>query len=196
LKKRLKHHFIHLIIGLFILSVGAVWTNQKTIQTLITERETNNKQANFKPSYLFETQTLDNLRRATQAHIVLQFQDMATSQKRPSHINYDPVGWHNYKFKLPNSSKKAWLFDRGHLVGYQFCHENDLATNLVPETKWLNAGNYNGMADTNSESMLFYENKLADWLKTYPDKWLDYQVSAIYRKNELIPRHIKLIYKG
>lgn len=70
------------------------------------------------------------------------------------------------------------------------------ARNLVPETAYMNAGALSGMDDSNTSSMLFYENRLAAWLRMNPDKWLDYTVTPIYKDNELLPRQVQLNYVG
>lgn len=111
-------------------------------------------------------------------------------------MTYDPVGWHNYKFFYGDGKKEAWLMSRGHLIGYQFSGLNDEKRNLVPMTNWLNAGNYSGTDDQNQSSMLYYENRLDSWLANHPNYYLDYKVTPIYQKDELIPRQIELQYVG
>lgn len=143
----------------------------------------------FKATYQIKLSPLDSLQRATGAQIQLQAKHLAT-QKREPRLSYNPVGWHNYKFN------GHWLMNRGHLVGYQFSGLNDEPKNLVPETAMLNAGSLYGMNDSNPKSMLYYENRLAIWLKTHPNDWLNYQVTPIYKENELIPRQIALSYQG
>jgi|GEM_PF-2494484 len=143
----------------------------------------------FKGKYQLKLSPLDPLGRATGAHIQLQAKDLPT-QKREPRLSYNPVGWHNYKFN------GHWLMNRGHLVGYQFSGLNDEPKNLVPETAYLNAGSLSGMDDSNTKSMLYYENRLAIWLKTHPSQWLSYQVTPIYQGNELIPRQVSLSYQG
>ncbi len=138
---------------------------------------------------------VDRLGRAQGAHIQLRERD-EPRQKRASRITVDPVGWHNYKLPYGDGSQKAWLMSRGHLVGYQFSGLNSERRNLVPMTNWLNAGNYRGMDDSNSNSMLYYENRLDDWLAQHPNDWLDYEVSPIYKGSELIPRQIRLRFVG
>ena len=44
--------------------------------------------------------------------------------------------------------------------------------------------------------MLYYENHLAKWLKTHKGYRLDYQVTPLYRNDELLPRQIRLAYVG
>jgi len=133
--------------------------------------------------------------RATGAHIQLKDSDEPTEKREPK-ISYNPVGWHNYNFYYGDGSKKAWLMNRGHLIGYQFSGLNDEKKNLVPMTNWLNAGNYSGTDDQNQSSMLYYENRLDSWLANHPNYYLDYKVTPIYQKDELIPRQIELQYVG
>ena len=118
---------------------------------------------------------------------------------RESKINVDPVGWHNYRFKYEDESgkvKKAYLMNRGHLIGYQFSGLNSEIKNLVPMTRYLNAGT---MSDSktdanNPNGMLYYENALAKWLKKNQNMYLDYCVVANYTDNELVPRTVTLYW--
>ncbi|HFI0701031.1 TPA: DNA/RNA non-specific endonuclease [Streptococcus suis] len=137
----------------------------------------------------------DPLGRATSAHIQLQDKDEPKKQREPR-IKFTPVGWHNYKMTFGNQGKKSWLFNRGHLIGYQFSGLTDEGKNLVPLTAWTNSGNYKGTDDSNIEGMLYYENRLDSWLANHPHYWLDYKVTPIYTGDELIPRQISLQYVG
>ncbi|HEM5461901.1 DNA/RNA non-specific endonuclease [Streptococcus suis] len=137
----------------------------------------------------------DTLGRATSAHIQLQDKDEPKKRREPR-IKFTPVGWHNYKITYGNQGKKSWLFNRGHLIGYQFSGLTDEGKNLVPLTAWTNSGNYKGTDDSNFESMLYYENRLDSWLANHPHFWLDYKVTPIYSGDELIPRQISLQYVG
>ncbi|HFR3978017.1 TPA: DNA/RNA non-specific endonuclease, partial [Streptococcus suis] len=137
----------------------------------------------------------DHLGRATSAHIQLQDKDEPKKRREPR-IKYTPVGWHNYKFAYGNQGKKSWLFNRGHLIGYQFSGLADEGKNLVPLTAWTNSGHYKGTDDSNIEGMLYYENRLDNWLANHPHFWLDYKVTPIYSGEELIPRQILLQYVG
>ena len=149
----------------------------------------------FKNEKQLELGELDSKSRATGAHIQLKDRDEPT-EKRESKLTYDPVGWHNYKFFYGDGKKEAWLMSRGHLIGYQFSGLNDEKRNLVPMTNWLNAGNYSGTDEQNQSSMLYYENRLDSWLANHPNYYLDYKVTPIYQKDELIPRQIELQYVG
>ncbi len=149
----------------------------------------------FKNEKQLELGELDSKSRATGAHIQLKDSDEPTEKREPK-ISYNPVGWHNYKFFYGDGKKEAWLMSRGHLVGYQFSGLNDEKKNLVPMTNWLNAGNYSGTDDQNQSSMLYYENRLDSWLANHPNYYLDYKITPIYQKDELIPRQIELQYVG
>ena len=149
----------------------------------------------FKSEKQLELGELDSKNRATGAHIQLKDSDEPTEKREPK-ISYNPVGWHNYIFYYGDGSKKAWLMNRGHLIGYQFSELNDEKKNLVPMTNWLNAGTYYGTDNTNQESILYYENRLDSWLANHPNYYLDYKVTPIYQKDELIPRQIDLQYVG
>jgi len=140
----------------------------------------------------------DKQHRATDSHIQLSYAEKPTAKRAPR-LEYNPVGWHNYRFKYEKSNgkiSKEWLFNRGHLVGYQFSGLNDESRNLVPETAYLNCGALKSMNTSNKKSMLYYENHLASWLKQNKGYRLDYQVTPMYRKNELLPRQIRLAYIG
>lgn len=141
---------------------------------------------------------LDSLGRATYGHIRLKYSDKPQDGTE-SKINVDPVGWHNYRFKYEDEHgkvKKAYLMNRGHLIGYQFSGLNSEIKNLVPMTRYLNAGTMaDSKTDTNNPNgMLYYENALAKWLKNNPNMYLDYCVVANYTGNELIPRTVTLYW--
>lgn len=141
---------------------------------------------------------LDSLGRATYGHIRLKYSDKP-QDGRESKINVDPVGWHNYRFKYEDEHgkvKKAYLMNRGHLIGYQFSGFNSEIKNLVLMTRYLNAGTMaDSKTDTNNPNgMLYYENALAKWLKNNPNMYLDYCVVANYTGNELIPRTVTLYW--
>ncbi|MGO0154521.1 DNA/RNA non-specific endonuclease [Leuconostoc mesenteroides] len=140
----------------------------------------------------------DSQNRAVDAHIQLNYTDEPTA-KQATKLNYNPVGWHNYKFKYKKANApigKSWLFNRGHLIGYQFSGLNDEAKNLVPETAYLNTGALKKSNASNKKAMLYYERGLTKWLRNNKSSRLDYQVTPMYGGNELLPRQIRLSYVG
>ncbi|MGQ7364356.1 DNA/RNA non-specific endonuclease [Streptococcus suis] len=184
-----KIRIICLLILVFVFSGIPVHANQTNIDypslNLLT----------FKKEKQLVLGEFDSLGRATSAHIQLQDKDEPKKRSEPK-IKYNPVGWHNYKLAYGNQGKKSWLFNRGHLIGYQFSGLKDEGKNLVPLTAWTNSGSYKGTNSNNSEGMLYYEKRLDSWLAIHPNFWLDYQVKPIYTGNELIPRQVVLQYVG
>lgn len=182
------------VIGL--MGIGPVAADQTYRDATLTGVE--QRPLTFSPSKQLVLGEHDDKQRATDAHIQLANADKPTT-KRAARLTYNPAGWHNYRFKYEKSNgkiSKEWLFNRGHLVGYQFSGLNDEPKNLVPETAYLNAGALKSMNAANKQAMLYYENHLAKWLKTHKGYRLDYQVTPLYRNDELLPRQIRLAYVG
>lgn len=136
---------------------------------------------------------LDQLNRSTFAHIRLkdEHEPGRNGEKRNERINVDPAGWRNYKLN------GKWINDRLHLVGYQFSGLNDELRNLVPGTAYLNRGTEGkGMNDSIPDSMLFYENRLDQWLAKHKDSELDLYVAPIYEGDNLTPTAIYMQWVG
>lgn len=178
---------IFLVLLSFILSGLSAKANQNSYNSLNV--------MTFNGSKQLVLGEFDHLGRATSAHIQLQDKDEPKKRREPR-IKYNPVGWHNYKMAYGNQGKKSWLFNRGHLIGYQFSGLTNEGKNLVPLTAWTNSGQYKGMDDSNIEGMLYYENRLDSWLANHPNFWLDYKVTSVYSGEELIPRQLLLQYVG
>lgn len=144
-------------------------------------------------------QSLDNLGRAVDGHIQVKASQLPQESREPK-LKYNPVGWHNYKFlykSKDNTLQETWLMNRGHLIGYQFSGLNDVGDNLTPMTHYLNAGRIGkGMDASNTDAMLYYETQLRQWVEQNPKMSLDYQVTPLYKDNELLPRQIRLSYIG
>lgn len=136
---------------------------------------------------------LDKYKRAQGSHIQLDKWQLP-KRKRSPYLTVRPSGWHNYKYYY--DGKTGWLFNRGHLVGYQFCGLDQDIRNMITQTAYVNQGSLNGMDDNNSKGQLFYENRLAYWIKSHPQDKLDYAVIPLYHGKELVPRQIKFYFVG
>lgn len=183
----------------------------KTTNLVKQFREKSNKgtvhltkaQANFikpykyQPSKIFKMMPRDSYGRALAAHIQLN-ESQAAFKKRSPYLTIRPSGWHNYKFTTSKNGKPytTWLYNRGHLVGYQFCGLNQAPGNMITQTTYLNQGGLTGMNDQNPEGQLYYENKLRSWLIKHPADKLDYSVAALYAPGELVPQAVRLSYVG
>ncbi|QBO36639.1 DNA/RNA non-specific endonuclease [Periweissella cryptocerci] len=159
----------------------------------------NQEPLNYKNKRQMEMASLDQYGRAVDSHIQLNnSEEPDQAGKKREALTLNPAGWHNYNFYYTKDgvTKRAWLMNRGHLVGYQFSGLNDEARNLVVETAYFNAGNYKGMDSGRAGSMLYFENALDSWVANHPNYRLDYQVTPMYKDNELVPREIRLAYVG
>lgn len=136
--------------------------------------------------------------RAMGAHIQVSKKELPT-KIRNSYLPDNPTGWHNFAFIFNNRGKKTktYFYNRGHLVGYQFCGINDNPCNMITETQYVNQGGLIKMNDNNPEGQLFYENRLRQWVNTHSKDRLDYSVVPVYgNSQELVPRDVYLTFVG
>lgn len=127
---------------------------------------------------------LDLYGRSTFAHIRLSDDQEPGNhgEERNEYINVDPAGWKNFKIH------GNWVNNRCHLIGYQFSGLNDELRNLSIGTSYLNKGTEgSGIDEDNPDCMLFYEQRLDDWLYENPEKELDLYVRPIYEGANMTP---------
>lgn len=120
---------------------------------------------------------LDEYNRVTGADALLSKSLMPHSQREPLYV--DPTGWHNKRFTY--QGKTDWLYNRSHLIGYQFTGQNNNAKNLMTGTRSLNSP---GMED--------YETQVATYLKLSPANYVRYRVTPVFRNNELLARGVQM----
>ncbi|HJA46280.1 MAG TPA: DNA/RNA non-specific endonuclease [Candidatus Limosilactobacillus excrementigallinarum] len=117
--------------------------------------------------------SLDRNNRATGADALLNKSMMPTTKREPLHVN--PSGWHNKKVN------GKYLYNRSHLIGYQLSGQNNNWKNLITGTRSLN-----------DPAMLKYEDQVASFLKRYPNQYVRYQVTPIYRGSEKVARGVHM----
>lgn len=102
--------------------------------------------------------------------------------------------------KLPKGQKNIW--QRGHLLARELANINHEPLNFMTLTPYANSGSteIHQVNGNNPEGMLYYENRLYDWLTDHQDCLLDYAVFPIYDApsiaESLAPRRIQLQYCG
>lgn len=136
---------------------------------------------------------LDRYGRSTFAHIRLsESQEPGNNgQERNEYINVDPEGWRNFKID------GNWANNRCHLIGYQFSGLNDELRNLSIGTSYLNKGTEgSGMDESNPDGMLFYEQRLDNWLHENPEKDLDLYVRPVYEGSNTTPTYYYMQWVG
>ena len=144
--------------------------------------------------------SLDDLERSEYAHIRLKdehepgYIDPHTNkprEKRNDKINVDPAGWSNFKID------GKWANNRCHLVGYQFSGLNDELRNLATCTSYLNKGTEDSHTNQNNpDGMLYYEQRLDEWLRNNQNATLDYFVRPLYHGSDLTPYAYYLQWVG
>ncbi|BDR57543.1 DNA/RNA non-specific endonuclease [Xylocopilactobacillus apis] len=115
---------------------------------------------------------LDRLNRAVDAEALLNKSLMPTTKREP--LVWNPTGWHNKK--MPNGT---FLYNRSHLIGYQFTGQNNNPKNLIT-----------GTVSLNNPEMLNNEDTVAAYLKESSDHYVRYSVRPVYRGDELVPRGV------
>lgn len=123
---------------------------------------------------------LDSLNRVGVANAMLS-KSMMPHAKR-ERLVVDPTGWKNKQIIV--NGKREWLYNRCHLIGYQFTGENNNIKNLMTGTRTFN-----------DPAMLTYEDKVATYLRTTGNH-VRYQVEPIFKGNELVARGVHMQAKS
>lgn len=118
---------------------------------------------------------LDSLNRVTQANALLNQSLMPTSE-REDISSVTPTGWKNKEIA------SGYLFNRSHLIGFALSGENANWKNLMTGTRQLN-----------SPEMLRFEMDLKYYLEQDSNRFVRYQVTPIFRDNELLARGVHLM---
>jgi DNA-entry nuclease len=133
----------------------------------------------------------DKLGRAGQANARLDrthYLDLK-KQKRPSIPDgNDPVGWyydgHSNNKQIYFNGEATSVYNRSHLIAYMFTGDPGSMENLVTGTRAMN-----------DPGMNEWEQDISDAL--YWDKvHIRYQVTPIYKGNELVPRGVHMMAKS
>ncbi|MGX6428382.1 DNA/RNA non-specific endonuclease [Levilactobacillus yonginensis] len=116
---------------------------------------------------------LDDLNRVTGAEALLNQSLMPTAKREP--LTVDPTGWHNKR------TSHGWLYNRSHLIGYQFTGQNNNLKNLMTGTRSLN-----------NPTMLHNEMDVATYLKQSRHNYVRYAVTPIFKGQELVARGVQM----
>jgi len=131
--------------------------------------------------------SLDWLGRPQVANALLNLKLMPPSQKYQARerLTIKTPGYHAIK---TGTNTTDWLYNRSHLIGYQFTGLNNEAKNLITGTRQLNAD-----SRVNAKSMVTYETEIADYLHQSKNNYVRYQVTPIYKNVELVPRGVHMM---
>ncbi len=159
-------------------SVEEVPTYNGQDYVYINDNKPNLKEEDFKQEEFYSD--LDSLGRCGIAYAKVGKETMPT-EERGSIGMIKPSGWHTIKY---DNIDGKYLYNRCHLIGYQLTGENANEKNLITCTRHMNA-----------ESMLKFENKVANYIKETNNHVL-YKVTPIFKENNLLASGVQIEAKS
>lgn len=93
-----------------------------------------------------------------------------------------PSGWHNEKYAGIDGN---YIYNRCHLIAYMLAGENANERNLITGTRYFN-----------TQGMLPYEAKVADYIYDNPDHHVLYRITPIFLNDELVARGVLMEAKS
>ena len=90
-----------------------------------------------------------------------------------------PTGWVQKRYD--NLIKDKYLYNRCHLIGWQLAGENANKNNLITGTRYLN-----------TEGMLQFENKVAEYIDKNENNHVLYRVTPIFEGNNLLASGVQM----
>ena len=90
-----------------------------------------------------------------------------------------PTGWVQKRYD--NLIKDKYLYNRCHLIGWQLAGENANKNNLITGTRYLN-----------TEGMLLFENKVAEYIDKNENNHVLYRVTPIFEGNNLLASGVEM----
>ena len=88
-------------------------------------------------------------------------------------------GWVQKRYD--NIIKDKYLYNRCHLIGWQLAGENSNKKNLITGTRYLN-----------TEGMLPFENRVAEYVKSNQNNHVLYRVTPIFKDNNLLASGVEM----
>lgn len=145
---------------------------------VLNNNEPNFEDTDLKAESFEEYSELDSLGRCGIAYACLSIDTMPSSEdERGSISSIEPSGWINKEYENVDG---GYLYNRCHLIGYQLSNENANEKNLITGTRYMN-----------TEGMLPFENKVADYIKNTNNHVL-YRVSPIYEDDNLLASGVQI----
>lgn len=166
------------------ISTFTTWNGQETVPVYSGEpyTELNGNIPYFtdreKTEDVFEHYSdLDTLGRCGTAYANI-CKELMPTEKRGEIGMIKPTGWHTVRYDDIISDK--YLYNRCHLIGFQFAGENANEKNLVTGTRYMNV-----------DGMLPFENMIADYVKE-TDNHVLYRVTPIFVGDNLVCRGVEM----
>ncbi len=124
---------------------------------------------------------LDKLGRCGVAYANICKETMPKDNEEREGLDYEPTGWNQEKYK--DIVDGGYLYNRCHLIGWQLSAENDNKLNLITGTRYMN-----------TEGMLQFENKVADYLNKdeNEENHVLYRVTPIFEGDNLLASGVQM----
>jgi len=103
--------------------------------------------------------------------------EIMPAEERGSIGMVKPTGWHTVKYDVVQDK---YLYNRCHLIGYQLSGENANERNLITGTRYMN-----------TEGMLPFENKIADYVRKTGNHVL-YRVTPVFEGDDLLAKGVQM----
>lgn len=120
---------------------------------------------------------LDSLGRCGQAYANVCVEIQPTEQ-REAIGQVKPSGWHTVKYNELIDGN--YLYNRGHLIGYQLAGENANEKNLITGTRYLNV-----------KGMLPFENMVDEYVERTRNHVL-YRVTPVFKEKNLVANGVQM----
>lgn len=149
---------------------------------IINNNEPNFNQNDFTTDSFESYSNLDSLGRCGVAFANISIDTMPSQgEERENISSIKPSGWINKKYDIVDG---GYLYNRCHLIGYQLSAENANEKNLITGTRYMN-----------TEGMLPFENKIAEYVKDSGNHVL-YRVTPIYQGENLVASGVQMEAKS
>ena len=138
---------------------------------------------------------LDGLGRCGPAFAVLNSSLMPSGERNIDISGVTPSGWKNKRYDalVSEGNTQGYLYNRSHLIGYQLTGQGANEKNLITGTRYLNAGTYEkNNDDPKYGGMVYYENKVAAYLKKNPSNHVAYRVTPIFDGSNLVASAVQI----
>ena len=93
--------------------------------------------------------------------------DLFPTEVKESTVNVNPSGWQSVRYD--DIIEDQYLYNRSHLIAYQFCGDKSKIENLITGTSYLN-----------KQGMLFFEDMVANYLNEVENGHVLYRVTPVY----------------
>ena len=130
--------------------------------------------------YFIELSELDSLGRVGVAIACFDYEHMPTEDREP--LSKNPTGWVN-KMYASSIVAGGWIYNRSHILGFQLSGLNDVPENLMTGTRDFNAG---------KNSMVTFENMVADHMKEHRDHSVLYRVTPDFHGTNLLAHGVQM----